>query len=398
MAGRPGVGSTSPSNPFELGSTRYAARRSPLRMIELTSDLAAVRARLREECPHLPGIYAFFDADDRLIYVGMSIDLRKRLSCYFFDRTDDVKERRIAQSAVRVGWEPAIHPLTAALRELELIRRWRPRFNVKGQRDRFRTGYVYLTTEEAPRFRVEKAVPRACRRWWGPVLMNYRTFAAVERLNFTFQLRDCPQDVPMRFSDQPAIFQLPQVYGCLRGGTGTCAAPCSGSCSRADYLAQVTRGCDLLDGKGEQTLAQMEANMLAAAQQKRFEYAASLRDAWSDLSYLAEQVDTLQQLQRQYWFVYPVRSATGREYWYIVAGGVIVHIVRKPRTAKSLHDCLQRVDDTLQQVGRETRDEDLTQMFMLASWFRKYPEELARTVPLATAEQWCRDRLAGPSG
>jgi excinuclease ABC subunit C len=379
---------------LELGRTRYAARRSPFTLIDLPSDLADTRAILRERCPHQPGVYAFFDADDRLIYVGMSIDLRKRLSCYFFDRTDDVKERRIASHANRVGWEPVIHPLTAHLRELELIRRWKPRFNVKGQSERFRVGYVYLTTEEAPRFRVERTVPRDCRRWWGPVSMGGRTRSAVERLNYAYRLRDCSQDVPMRFADQSSLFDIVQTSGCLRADTGTCAGPCASRCSRTEYLAQIEQACRLLDGDADEALAQYQAAMQEAAARRRFEQAAALRDTWQELTYLRDQFETLHLMQRDYWFVYPLTSATGREHWYFIAGGVIAHVARTPQTASSSLRCLQWLEDMSEHRGGDLQSEnDVAQMFLLASWFRKHPEELDRTISLSAAKELCRARI-----
>ena len=91
------------------------------------------------------------DRAGQLIYVGVSAKLCDRLLTYFTAGDDGAKERRIAKHARQVVWEPVDHEFMAQLRELELIRRWRPRFNRRGRLESERCGYICLTTDEAPR-------------------------------------------------------------------------------------------------------------------------------------------------------------------------------------------------------------------------------------------------------
>lgn len=383
------VAESSPSDRlFDLGRTRYALRQPLLTCHVLPAQLGETRSLLREQCPETPGVYAFFGLDDRLLYVGMSVGLQKRLLSYFYDRSADVKQRRIAGSAYRIGWEQTWHPLAAALRELELIRRWKPKYNVRGVVDRSRPGYLYLSTEAAPRFCIGDHVPRGVRRWWGPLPVGRRTQSAVERLNYTFRLADCAREIPMRFAEQGSLFDLTVSAACMRGQTGTCAAPCVGNSSRSAYLRQIDRACDMLEGLTNKPLLELEESMRRAAAGRRFEHATNLRDALAELTSLCDQLETLRNAQQQYWLVYPLPAARG-ELWHVLAGGIIAQVLRPPRCRRSGGRVLTRIDEIRRGGHDRSNLGDLSELFLIASWFRKNPAELERTLSLEEAAALC---------
>src|SRR5205809_6003037 len=110
---------------------------------------ARLRARVRTDGPRLPGVYGMVDEGGELIYVGKAKCLRSRLLSYFRPRSRDPKAGRILQHTRKLVWEYVPSEFAALLRELELIRRWRPRFNVQGQPHRQRT-YICLGRQPAP--------------------------------------------------------------------------------------------------------------------------------------------------------------------------------------------------------------------------------------------------------
>jgi hypothetical protein len=142
----------------EFGPSKYL-RRTPPRAIEISKDYALVRSQLRASCPVAPGVYGMIDCADRLVYVGMSRNLRERTQTYF-QKSDahQRKEARIARRARRLLWEPTGHELLALLREQELIRRFMPEMNVRGRRRRSLV-FVYVSVEDAPRFRSVRSSP-----------------------------------------------------------------------------------------------------------------------------------------------------------------------------------------------------------------------------------------------
>ncbi len=112
-----------------FGPSAYFSSQSALETLEVALEHREVRRRLRAVCPTSPGVYGMVDCAGQLIYVGVSAKLCDRLLTYFTAGDDGAKERRIGKHARQVVWELVDHEFTAQLRELELIRRWRPRFN-----------------------------------------------------------------------------------------------------------------------------------------------------------------------------------------------------------------------------------------------------------------------------
>src|SRR5262245_55202955 len=120
----------------------------PIRESIRAARAATLRKRLRAKVPHDPGVYGMLDRRARLIYVGKAKDLRKRLLSYFRPGSQNQKAGRIVDNTQTIIWESAICEFSALVRELELIRRWRPRFNVAGVPGAER--YVYLVLGRSP--------------------------------------------------------------------------------------------------------------------------------------------------------------------------------------------------------------------------------------------------------
>src|SRR5260370_35839357 len=92
-----------------------------------------LRAGVRAQCPRRPGVYGMLGERGELIYVGKAKCLRARLLSYFRRGSRDPKAGRILEHTQALVWELAASEFAALLRELELIQRWQPRFNVQGQ-------------------------------------------------------------------------------------------------------------------------------------------------------------------------------------------------------------------------------------------------------------------------
>lgn len=389
---------TASRKPFRgFGPTAYAHGRPALQTLDVRGDYRAVRQLLRAACPAAAGVYGLLDRHGTLIYVGMSRQLRGRLRSYFGAAQDGTKQQRLAEQTQRVVWEVSAHEFTARLRELELIRRWKPRFNVQGRPHRRRVGYVYLTAHEAPQFCAGRTLPQHCHGAWGPVPLGRRTRAAAERLNHVFQLRDCGRAVPLLFADQRQLFALEHQAACLRGDVGTCLAPCAGRCSHAQYGAQLAAARALLEGTDDRVLADLAAAMSAAAEQHQFERAGALRDAWEELSYLVEQVQLVRDVAEHYWFVYPVPGWAGRTLWYLVAGGIVTAVVREPDGAGVAEKCRQLLAAAYERRAEQALrgQPDFEQLRLVASWFRQHPDELDRVLDPDETLARCRAGVSG---
>jgi excinuclease ABC subunit C len=367
-----------------FGPSPCAPRRAVTATIQVSDDAREVRRVLRAHCPCLPGVYGMLDAAGELVYVGMSVRLRHRLLTYFTKGRAEGKEQRIAGHAAHLVWEVGEHELTVQLRELELIRHWRPRFNARGRPGRQEIGYIYLAAGEAPNLRVGRRVPRGVHHCWGPLPLSHRVRAAVQQLNYHFHLRDCPDRTPMRYADQMTLLPHDCHPACLRGEIGTCLAPCSGERRQAEYGRCIAAARAMLDGQDTTILDHYATAMQSAAARQAFELAAVYRDSWEQLSVLHDQLRLLQAAQRDLWFVYPIRriSATnGRASgkWLLIAGGTIAAVVGEPRTSAAACRCGELLQRTFGD-RRAAAPQDYDQIRLVASWFRQHPDERDRVL------------------
>src|SRR5262249_2570368 len=186
-----------------------------------------LRALMPRDCPRLPGVYGMVDAAGELIYVGKAKSLRARLLSYFRPKSREEKAGRILKNTRLLTWEVAPSEFAALLRELELIQRWQPRFNVQGQPRHRRRGYGGVRRRPGATGCLAAQPPRTAFAHFGPVPSGFRTREAVRRLNDWYRLRDCPQSQEMTFADQPELFALPLAPGCIRHEIGNCLGPCA---------------------------------------------------------------------------------------------------------------------------------------------------------------------------
>lgn len=196
-----------------------------------------LRKQVRAHAPKSPGVYGMIDERGRLVYVGKAKNLRARLLSYFRVNSRDPKAGRIIRHTRVLVWEQTGDEFAALLRELELIQTLRPRFNVLGVPGLQRHHYVCIGKSPAPYVFVANKPTGKELGVYGPLVVRRKSEDVARRLNDWFKLRDCPQTVPLSFTDQPELFPSEHAAKCLRFELGTCLGPCAGACSRADYAA-----------------------------------------------------------------------------------------------------------------------------------------------------------------
>lgn len=372
---------------------RPRARFSAVEII-LPAELAEKRKCIREHCRTVPGVYGMIDAQGELIYVGKSKSLCDRLVSYCSTSEPESKARRIIERTERLRWEIWPDEFAALLRELELIRRWRPRFNVLGQPGRLRHTYVCLGRGPAPyAYLASEPSPRA--QWFfGPLPGIRRWRETIRHVNDCFLLRDCPDRVPITFVDQLQLFTQERSPQCMRYELGTCLGPCAGRCSSRQYANRLHEAAEFLDGTNLSILAELQQAMHAAAASRQFERAAALRDAWSGLATLHEQLQSLRDAQQHFSFIYPLPSYQGRETWYFVHHGRVVAAASAPkdrRTARRCRHLLQQVYAPAPPGDALPGAEDLDILLLVAGWFRHHPDQLPTVLSPCAAARLCRE-------
>jgi excinuclease ABC subunit C len=362
----------------DFGFSTYVSGQSLGPLTRLDGGRAALRRELRLRGPRKPGVYGLLDRQEQLLYVGKAKNLRSRLLSYFQKHNRSAKGGKILARTASLVWEVCPNEFVSLLRELELIRRWRPPYNVQGQPLRRRHTFICVGRPPAPYVFLIPRPPARALAAFGPVSAGSRTQEAVRRLNDWFRLRDCSQKQLMIFPEQGDLFPEVRTPGCLRLELGTCLGPCTGTCTRADYQAQV-RGVRLfLAGKDLSPLAALEHQMQAAAAAQQYERAALLRDRWKSLRWLADALARLRYAQEEMSFVYPVRGHDNSQWWYLIHGARAVMAVPAPCDAATRQSAVS----ALRQVYRAGQTNKLLEpyehadgMMLVLSWFRKYPHE-----------------------
>jgi excinuclease ABC subunit C len=347
-----------------------------------------LRKPVRDHCPRLPGVYGMIDAAGELIYVGKAKSLRARLLGYFRPNSRDEKAGKIIQESRRLVWELADSEFAALLRELELIRRWQPRFNVQGQPRRRRRCYVCIGRKPAFHAFVAARPPSTAVTCFGPLLGSGRAREAVRRLNDWFRLRDCPQQQKMVFADQRQLFPQDLTPGCIRHDIGHCLAPCAGACTHGEYAFHVQAALDFLHGKDRTPLEQLEREMNQAAGELKFERAASLRDRLDVLGWLDQHLERLRQAVRHS-FIYPVEGQSGRT-WYLIRHGFVRAALAGPADEQSKRATLTKLEEVYPGgavVPGPPGLDEVDGVLLVGGWFRRHRQELERVIEVEAARR-----------
>ncbi|MGL5097027.1 MAG: GIY-YIG nuclease family protein, partial [Planctomycetia bacterium] len=345
-----------PSSFTGFGASRLdpAVGPKPWRQVDARrpADRKALRAGVLADCPKTPGVYAMLDPKGAVLYVGKAKRLRYRLLSYFHTAKQDAKARRIVKRTASVVWEQCPDEFGALLRELELIRRIRPPFNVQGLPGRTRRAYLCLGRTPAPYLFLSPEAPAGALAVLGPIRAGERTREAVRKVNDFFRLRDCPQKTPLAYADQGRLFPIVHGAHCLRYELGTCTGPCIAAPTRAEYMRQVKGAKEFLAGRSLAPLESVTAAMKEAVRELRFELAAVHRDVLALFNGLLLQLGRLHAARNEYAFLYPTADAAGGETWYFVRGGRVFAGLPAPTDPGGAARVAAMIDDVFPDEAR----------------------------------------------
>lgn len=177
--------------------------------------------------PKYPGCYLFKDEREQIIYVGMSKFLPKRVKSYFTKKHDDLKTQTLVENIRDVEFQIASSEQEAIVMEEELIKLYKPKFNIKGKDDKTRKWSVTLTQERFPKLEIVKA--KDDDRFSFDFTSGFLASQVFDLLTDLFPLRSCSYDLTQENIDKG------KFKTCLEYQMGRCSAPCVGLVSTVIY-------------------------------------------------------------------------------------------------------------------------------------------------------------------
>jgi excinuclease ABC subunit C len=229
--------------------------------------------------PALPGCYLFYDERGEVIYVGKAVNLRSRVRSYFNPNTWAAypKTGRLVKEIARIEFVVRGSELEALIQEAELIKKHRPRYNIRLKDDK-RYPYLKVTwQDDFPTVMVTRRIERDGARYYGPYSSAKAVYATRDALRKMFPFLNCDR-----------VITGHDTRACMYYDIKLCSGPCIGAINRAEYRANIQRLCDFLEGKSDQVIADVRARMERAANAFQFERAAEYRDQLKALEHVIE--------------------------------------------------------------------------------------------------------------
>jgi len=237
--------------------------------------------------PTKPGVYQYFDANGKIIYVGKAINLRNRVRSYFHLSADHgPKTERLVAEIADLEWIITDSELEALLLESNLIKRHKPRFNIRLKDDK-RYPYIKVEWQNAyPKIVTVRKMTQDGARYYGPFTNAGAVYQTLDTLRRIFPYLTCDREI---------TGQDPRA--CLYYDIKLCSGPCIGAVTQAEYRTTLDELCHFLEGKSDEVLIDLERKMDEAAEAMQFERAAVFRDQLKSLRHIVERQKVISNAQ-----------------------------------------------------------------------------------------------------
>lgn len=215
--------------------------------------------------PDKPGVYIMHDVDDKIIYVGKAVNLKNRVRSYFrkTDKTERIK--RMVSLIDHFEYIVVDNEAEALILECNLIKKNRPKFNVLLKDDKT---YPYIKVDvksDYPNVVITRRIVNDGSKYFGPYANPGAAKEMVDFIKQKYKIRQC-----RNFRSE--------TRACLNYHINRCLGPCMGYISKEDYRKQIDEIIDILDGKVDKVLKDLEQQMLEESKKMNFEKAAYIRD------------------------------------------------------------------------------------------------------------------------
>ena len=231
-----------------------------------------------KKLPEKPGVYIMKDKDDNILYVGKAVVLKNRVRQYFQKTNKTARIEKMISLIDHFEYLVVDSEMEALILECNLIKLHRPKYNVLLKDDKMYP-YIKLTlNEDFPTLRVTRKKLNDGAKYYGPYTNALAVKDTVDFLNQTFKLKHC------RKIFKPDKIETP----CLNYHIKRCMGICAGYISKEEYAQTIKQVMMFLDGKVNDVLKVLKADIAEAAKQMNYEKAALLRDKMYSIEALSE--------------------------------------------------------------------------------------------------------------
>jgi excinuclease ABC subunit C len=228
--------------------------------------------------PTKTGCYLMKNAEGAVIYVGKAVNLRARVRSYFHnDKNLDNKTRRLTHEIAHIEWIVVGSELEALILEMNLIKRYRPRFNVRLKDDK---RYPYIKIHWGmpfPKVTVTRQMVEDGSRYFGPYTSVWAVHQTLDVLRRIFPYLSCDREITGQ-----------DTRACLYFDIKLCTAPCIGAVTQTEYRQMISDLQDFLNGHSEPIVKRLEKEMHTASRKLNYEKAAAIRDQLQGIQAIIE--------------------------------------------------------------------------------------------------------------
>lgn len=221
--------------------------------------------------PKSPGVYQFYDADDKILYVGKAKDLKKRVSSYFTKNHEYGKTRVLVRKIRRIKHIVVPTESDALLLENNLIKKYRPRYNVLLKDDKSYP-WICIKNERFPRIFPTRKLVKDGSEYYGPYTSMKTVRTLLDLIKSVYPLRTCNYDLSQEKID------VGKYKVCLEYHLGNCKGPCEGLQSEGEYHGQIEDIREIIKGNFKSSLSYFKKEMKSLAADMRFEEAQSIKE------------------------------------------------------------------------------------------------------------------------
>ena len=226
--------------------------------------------------PEVPGVYQYFDKQDKIIYIGKAKNVKKRVTSYFNKTVENHKTRILVKNISRIEHVVVDSEMDALLLENNLIKKYKPRYNILLKDDK-PSPWICIKNEPFPRVFFTRKVFKDGSEYFGPFTSLKTVRSLFDLVKGLYPLRSCNYDL----SEEKISAQKYKV--CLEYHIGNCLAPCVAAIDTASYGKNIESIRQILKGNFKEALNAFEHQMKHYAQKMEFEKAQWIKEKIEDL-------------------------------------------------------------------------------------------------------------------